>query len=346
MTGSHSRDNLWKYYLVRYFPLSHYGPLLLFGALFFAGIVFTSAARGAAATPRLAFVVNNDAGIYHEIRTKILQAVRTEFGASVEANVINIASGGPPAAIDDRESLIVTVGTNAARYAYKNFKKHSILSTLITYDGFQHNVEEVYGSEKAALSAGVSAVLLEQPVKRYFELGATLVPEAKKVGVLLGPSSLRYSTEIEAIADAFGVTVELVKLKRSDNPIRGIKPVLKQVDYFIVLPDQQAFNRSVAKWVLQLSYRHRVPVIGYSKRYAEAGAIASVFSSADDIASEASRLLLSKISDPAVPNAAHVAEEFSVQLNPSVAKAIGITLPVAAKKTTGNGPQRYEAAVQ
>ncbi|MGI9284764.1 MAG: ABC transporter substrate-binding protein, partial [Pseudomonadales bacterium] len=243
-------------------------------------------------------------------------------------------------------SLIVTVGTNAARYAYKNFKKHSIVSTLITYDGFQHNVAEVFGSEKAALNAGVSAVLLEQPVKRYFELGTTLVPEAKKVGVLLGPSSLRYEAEIEVIADAFDVKVELVKLKRSDNPIQGIQPVLKQADYFIVLPDQQGFNRSVAKWVLQLSYRHRVPVIGYSKRYAEAGAIASVFSSADDIARETSRLLLLKINDPAAPNAAHQAEEFSVQMNRSVAKAIGITLPVAAKNPAGNGPQRYEAAVQ
>ncbi len=323
----------------------------MLGALVIATSVFARVANSATAiaAPRLAFVVDSDQGIYREIHRKMLQVMRAEYGAQIPAVVLDMAAverGAPVAAIDNVDTLVVTVGTDAAYYAYANFKKNHILSTLITHDSFRRITKDLFGGERAAISAGVSAILLEQPIRRYFELGATLVPQAKSVGVLLGPSSLRYAEKVRDCAAAFDVAVELVKLKQSDNPIRGIQPVLKRVDYFIVLPDRHAFNRSVAKWVLQLSYRHRVPVIAFSKRYAEAGAIASVYSSADDIVRAASRLLLQRIVDPAVPNAVHTAEEFSVQLNRSVAKAIGIPLPVAVGNPVSTTPRRREAAAQ
>lgn len=157
---------------------------------------------------------------------------------------------------------------------------------------------------------------LEVPATQYFKLAKLMVPEAETVGVLLGPESHHRERFYNALARAAGMDTEFSLLTLSSNPVTSLDPAMRKSQVFMVLPDAADFNRAVAPWVLQLSLRYRMPLLGYSFNYANAGAIASLFQSREDLAAN----LVNRLFDP------NSIMQFSIRLNYSVAQNLGIEL--------------------
>ena len=51
-------------------------------------------------------------------------------------------------------------------------------------------------------------------------------------------------------------------------------------------------NIATAKWILQLSYRYRVPVIAYSMAYLNGGALAAIYSSPENVGRQTADLII------------------------------------------------------
>ena len=85
---------------------------------------------------------------------------------------------------------------------------------------------------------------------------------------------------------------EIVKVSATENPILIIEPVIKKSDIFIPVPDSRLINIATAKWILQLSYRYRVPVIAYSMAYLNGGALAAIYSSPENVGRQTADLII------------------------------------------------------
>ena len=157
---------------------------------------------------------------------------------------------------------------------------------------------------------------LEVPATQYFKLAKMMVPEAETIGVLLGPESHHRERFYSALARAAGMQAEFSLLTLNANPVISLDPAMRKSQVFIVLPDAADFNRAVATWVLQLSLRYRMPLLGYSSNYVNAGAMASLFQSREDLAKN----LVDRLFDP------NSTMRFSIRLNSSVAQNLGIEL--------------------
>ena len=101
---------------------------------------------------------------------------------------------------------------------------------------------------------------------------------------------------------------------------------MKASDIFIAVPDSRLINVATARWILQLSYRHKVPVIAYSKTYLNAGALAAIYSSPENVGMQAAELILSNDTLSAETGGVHLPYYFSVQFNASVAAHLNIRL--------------------
>jgi hypothetical protein len=262
------------------------------------------------------FVVVKDQGIYRQIIELTDQAIKND-GLTVKTKVIEIdGSGDTP---HEMEGRFVTIGTQAAAYAYNRYSGNAIISALLTRSGFTQLAQQSFGGADRALRSGVVPLLLDQPLSRFFTLGAKLVPSAKTVGILVGPANEDRLEAITSQAIVSGFDVHIALLHPDNNPIQVIEPVMKSCDFFIVLPDRKQINQLAAKWVLPLSYRYKKPVIAYSQKYVEAGALASVFSSPKDVALsivDSLKVVPSNANSHSLP--------FSISLNSSVARSLGI----------------------
>ena len=217
---------------------------------------------------------------------------------------------------------VLTIGSAAASYAIQHYVDTPIICTFITRNAFTSI------AAKFPLKKNLSAVFIDQSLSRLLNLASLLgvKQSALKVGMLnQNPLELDKSTGNGRFLGG-NIEVKSASLQKNDNPMKVIEALMMTSDIVIVRPNTSLFNRLVAKLVLQLSMRHKTPVIGFSKKYAQAGALLSVYASPEDIGMDAAKTLNNWL-----PLAGHTMPEskegsnFSIVVNHHVAKKMGIT---------------------
>ncbi len=290
--------------------------------LFFCCMFCISSLSLAAAPTELNYIVTSNHGIYKSIIDLSLQELNKKHPGSYQAKVISLEK---EQYFPQQTKHIITIGTRAAQHAYQHYPNASIISALLTQSAFEKLSIENYGNKEFAIKSGVTPLFINQPFSRYLHLGLLLIENAKTVGILVGPVNKVNIPKIRKYISAQGLTPYFALISAEKNPIEVIEPVIKKSDFFIVLPDQQLINRTTAKWVLQLGYLHKTPVIAYSNKYVQAGALAAVFSSPEDIATSIVHTIqghspVNENYNPYFPSI------FSIASNKSVARSLKIPL--------------------
>ncbi|HEY5717989.1 MAG TPA: hypothetical protein VIS52_05790 [Motiliproteus sp.] len=237
----------------------------------------------------------------------------------------------PAGAIDQQQlaqhQLVISLGTRALETLLQLNSNTPVLAIMVPKDSFLSL--STAPAHQAARDAGrLSALYLEQPYWRQLRLAGLIAPGIERVGVLLGPISRTHQDELHAVIRQFGWQPQLTAMDNQDNPLAVIRSLVGSSDLLLAVPDQADFNRNTARWLLMLSLREQVPLIGFSRRYVEAGAVASVFSSPVSIAAEAAQWVLNwqQSSDHRLP-AAGYPQRFEIRLNAEVASRLNLTLP-------------------
>lgn len=227
------------------------------------------------------------------------------------------------ASVNTGDTVVVTIGSAAADYAVRHFVDALIICSFITRNAF------------AAISADlpathtVTAVFIDQPIKRLIKLSMLLRKDQSPYQIgLLSQRALPVQNIVNELSEPdYILEVNAKTLSLDENPIRQIEPIMKSSDVFIIRPDTSLFNRLVAKLVLQLSMRYKTPVIGFSQKYAKAGALLSLYASPENIGQDTGNLLNEWLRVPLrlmpVPRDG---EQFSLVVNQRIARKLGIEI--------------------
>ncbi|WP_286240084.1 ABC transporter substrate-binding protein [Neptuniibacter halophilus] len=171
----------------------------------------------------------------------------------------------------------------------------------------------------------VTAVFLDQPYSRQLALARLIKPDATQLATALGPHSSENLKTLQRAADAENFILSYETLQETDNPILKLQPLIRNADLFLALPDKSVFNRTTAKWILYISFRQRIPLIGFSRKYVEAGALASVYSTPAQIGKQTAESILERsrsgdLSPPQYP------KHFSVAVNKTAAHSLRVDI--------------------
>jgi putative ABC transport system substrate-binding protein len=223
-------------------------------------------------------------------------------------------------------TFIIAIGATAADKVFRLQPRCPVLTLLVTESGFKELAVRYNNSVENAFAKNYSALVLEQPLLRYFSLGKLLVPNSKKVGVLIGPNTEYRIIEAETVAEALGLELVIARINNDGSPLPALEKVMANVDFFVAVPDTDAINQITARWVLELSYRNSTPVIGYSARYAESGALAGIFTTPQSLGRQAGQWLLESLVNPAARGQIAGPQDLQLSLNPFVAQANKLTI--------------------
>lgn len=171
-----------------------------------------------------------------------------------------------------------------------------------------------------------SAIVLDQPIWRQFFLVRSILPEAKRIGVLLGPTSSQFADLIKEEGEENGFAVMEENVFRESDLIPKLKEALDTSDALMAVPDPMIYNRETAQPILLTSYRHQKPVFGYSQSYVRAGALAAVYSSSKQLAKQAAEIALESQQSPSLLPPPQSPKYFSIMVNYQVARSLNITL--------------------
>ncbi|MGE3295813.1 MAG: hypothetical protein AB7I68_00530 [Porticoccaceae bacterium] len=233
------------------------------------------------------------------------------------------------------EDALVSIGSPALTELRTRYPDRKALHLFVTSDFWREQ------SVRDPDLGNDTTLVVDQPPRRLLVLARLLAPEARALSVVLGPISHQHGAILDSDAAALGFEPRIGVLRPADNPIAALSPLLNATQVAVVLPDSADFNRAAARWLLQLSFRARIPVIGFSRAYTDAGALASVYSTPENIGRQGAELVAERLAQGRFPPGMLQPRYYTLTTNATVADALGIALPPAAVLES-----RYAAALR
>lgn len=228
-------------------------------------------------------------------------------------------SGAEPA-------LVITVGVEAAEVAARSAVPAPILCTLIPLPRYEALRARL--AQQDVNARRVSAIYLDQAPERQMQLIKSIMPDSRIVATVLGPISRSHELALGSAAKQAGLSLRRAIIDDERDLFRALSDSLDGADVLLAVPDPWVFNQHTAQNILLESYRRRVPLVGYSQAYVDAGAVVAVYSTPEQIGLQAGQVVRSipregawRLPKPSYP------KYFTVQGNPRVARSLGLQLP-------------------
>lgn len=223
--------------------------------------------------------------------------------------------------------LVVTVGLAAAQAATSREASMPAapptLCLLIPRQSFERLASSLQGGSEHRLSA----VFIDQPLSRQLDLLRAALPDKHRVGVILGPSSQALADELRAEASRRGLQPTFAKVVESAGVYAALQAVMPESDVLLPLPDPVATSADTVYGLLLTSYRAQVPVVGFSEGLLNAGALVSLYSTARQQGRQGAEIASRVVAHESGLPAAQYPRYFTVRVNASVARSLGLHLP-------------------
>ena len=221
--------------------------------------------------------------------------------------------------IDSNTDLIIGIGYTGMRNADKHYPKTKKL--FISTDPNKYKLDKNKNKNDAIL-------YMAQPYCRQIPFIKLLNGQWKTIGLLNSQEKPIDTKTIQQCAKKHGLDTYIVNATSNEYLKDHIKDVLKHSDILLALPDNNIYNSQSVKNILLTSYRYRKPVIAFSKNFAEAGALASIYSSTEQISQSASDLVGQYFkSGQRFKKSINYPQAFDISINRQVFRALDLSIP-------------------
>lgn len=264
----------------------------------------------------VAVVMSEEAAIYREVA----DTIRSQLA---DAAAVSVMQPGGIQNINRKElRYLVAIGTQAAQAALASDLEAPLLVTLLPQSAFERLIAE---KRRGGAPRPISAVFLDQPIDRQLDLIRLALPNAKRIGVLLGPESAKQLPQLQSEAAERHMRISAQHVDNEKELAVSLQKLLPESDVLLALPDPAVFNAGTIQLILLASYRQQLPLFGFSAAYARAGAIASLHSTPAQIGLLAAEMLRAGLANGQLPPPRHP-NRYTVATNPHVARSLGIPL--------------------
>ena len=253
--------------------------------------------------------------------SQTIKTLISHTGPAASIEVINLGSSDSKAKLLEESDLVITLGNEASEYFSRQFPDKPIISAYLTLQQW-HDLESP-GKRHIA-------VLLDQPLERYLLFSHYLL-QPRSIGIV-NFSPLEINTRQSNTLSKLQLKLSQYQLDRVDKLLPKIRQLAQNDDALLMLPNQEIYNRHTLKGILLTSYRKSTPVISYSPAHVKSGALASIYSSPDDIGKHLGILLNRFLSEELrFENTPQFAKYYSIITNDRVAHSLGFKLPDASE---------------
>ena len=221
--------------------------------------------------------------------------------------------------VNSNIDLIIGIGNAGMKNADKHYPKTKKL--FISTDPNKYKLDKKKNKNDAIL-------YMAQPYCRQIRFIKLIDQQWKTIGLLNSREKPIDANTIQQCAKEHDLETYIVQTTDDERLKDHIKDVLNHSDILLALPDKNIYNSKSIKNILLTSYRHRKPVIAFSKNFADAGALASIYSSTEQIAQSASDLVEQYFkSGQLFKKSIYYPQAFDVSINRQVFRALDLSIP-------------------
>ncbi|GAB2182405.1 hypothetical protein DLREEDagrD3_26280 [Denitratisoma sp. agr-D3] len=168
----------------------------------------------------------------------------------------------------------------------------------------------------------------EQPPTRFLNLVQLLPSRNRDMGMIVSSPLLERVPRLEQQSVEHGLRLHTESVERESEVGPAVERLVQRISILVAMPDPAVHTAATVPPLLLISYRAGVPVVAFSESYLRAGAAVAIYSSTEQIAQQLLDNITAYRQGRALPSAQY-ARYFSVGVNFSVARSLGLALPAA-----------------
>jgi len=278
-----------------------------------SAIVLPASAMAQAETLIVRVVLSDDSPPYRQFSAALN---KTLAASKADVNVIESQSGS-----NADTGLVIAVGMKATESTIVS-SAAPVLGVMIPRMGYEVLLEShsIHHQTKAT-----SAIYLDQPWNRQLDFIRTALPGHRKIGLLHSPDAHIDFASLRKSAAARGLSLTAQPVQSAETLAAVLEGILNENDLLLAIPDSAIYNSNNVRNILLTSYRYKVPLIGISQAYVNAGALGAIFSTPEQLAEQTAGVIVSFIRNKQLPEPQYPVS-FSIALNQQVARSLGIVL--------------------
>ena len=258
-------------------------------------------------------LLSEDSGAYREMA----ELLRQEFSERIRVTLAaNESTSGDRRGIEEPD-LVIAVGTRALTVVLAATKT-PVIATLVPRASFENAVRSAPRNARKT-----SALFIDQPFSRQLNLVKLVLPGRIRAGVIFS-AELEESMKLlrtAALEEKFTVVAESIGSQQ--DLYAGLVRVLGESDFLLAVPDPNLYNAATIHNILLTTFRVKQPVFGFSPAYVRAGALAGLYSTPPQLASQTGEIARRVLAGGAMPSPQYP-RQFTVGVNPTVTRALGL----------------------
>ncbi len=219
-----------------------------------------------------------------------------------------------------KPDLIFAIGIWALQVVAEEVRDTPVVFAMVL------NPSAVIGQE----ARNITGASMNVPIEQQIALLKKVSPQVKRIGVVYDPSKTGFLVrQAERIAQHQGVRLVARGIASSKDAIAALDAMQREIDALWILPDLTVLAPESVQYMLLLSFRNRIPLLGLSENQARMGALFGLsFGSGEDIGSQAGELakaILSGRSAEEIPFTS--ARKLKLTINLRTAGKLGLQIP-------------------
>lgn len=275
---------------------------------------------------RVTILVSGEHSAYRRAEAAARDALKK---SAPQAEVISVQVGaerrdkGEPAAPEQRPSLVIAIGSRAAREARETFSG-APLSYAMVLDPASVGLP----SPGDAPGVKVTGVTMEVTTDRQFDLMREMVPGLRRIGVIYDPSvsgeSVRRAVEV---ARADGLVLVPQAVRSEGEVLRAAQLLSGEVDAFWALADPTVLTPANARALILLALRAKKPLFAASEGFVRSGALAALAADPEEVGRRAAQMGLSLLGGKSKGVRPERPPSVALFVNRATAAHLGVSLP-------------------
>lgn len=265
------------------------------------GVVFTFLGADALASiSQIVFIKSKDIPPYElaqqgALDTLVRQGFVEHNSSNVHSYILDIDKDLLGQIKNIQPVLILTIGTEATKFARENIKDTAVVFSMVLDPLRQKVIEDMVRP-----GLNVTGAAIDVPVELQFAALHKILPGVKRVGVIYNPEeSAKVIEEGRRAAAKLGLEIIAVPVQ-SDSAVPGaVRDLIKTIEVLWLIPDLTVVSRDSMKYIFDLTLRKKIPCLGFGKPAVEAGALLALQANYGDIGQQAALLAVEVLSGKA-----------------------------------------------
>ena len=217
---------------------------------------------------------------------------------------------------DERPEVIVAIGTEAAAKIRK-IKDVPIVYLMVL------DSATIFSDE-----GNITGVNLQLPPERQLASLQSVIPKAKRVGLLFNSDrSATFVSRARAAARSMGMELVTRDVHSPREVPLALEGLRSDIDAFWMIPDTGVVSSETVEYLLLFSLRHKIPIMTFSDKYVEMGALLALEIDPADLGRQAGEMTKKIMGGARVASLPRSDPRSSVlTINTKIARKLGISL--------------------